>query len=178
MARVPPLQERTKRPPKKMQLVHEVEPTMNWTAITARRCWECTAPLLPDERKEGLCCQCHEQQRLPTFIKQNEPETGGGNQMETKKQKPEKKFRVGAVSATIWKRTHTTKDGQPFDRHQVSLDRTYKDRNDQWQSTNSYDTNDVPKAILALSNAYAYLMGNNGGRDKGPAGEVIEEQVE
>ncbi|MCL4215943.1 MAG: hypothetical protein KJ052_02910 [Candidatus Hydrogenedentes bacterium] len=71
--------------------------------------------------------------------------------------KPEMKVKVGAVSASVWKRTHTTKDGRKFESRQVSLDRTYKDAKGEWKSTNNYDINDVPKAILALSRAYEHI---------------------
>ena len=71
--------------------------------------------------------------------------------------KPETKFKIGAVSASVWKRTHTTKDGRKFETRQVSLDRTYKDAQGDWQTTNNYDLNDVPKAILALTRAYEHM---------------------
>lgn len=74
------------------------------------------------------------------------------------KTKPEMKYRMGAVSASVWKRTHTTKDGRKFETRQVSIDRTYKDAQGEWQTTNSYDLNDVPKAILALSRAYTHML--------------------
>jgi hypothetical protein len=77
------------------------------------------------------------------------------------KTKPEMKYRVGAVCASVWKRTHTTKDGRKFETRQVSLDRTYKDAQGEWQTTNNYDLNDVPKAILALTRAYDHMATNS-----------------
>jgi hypothetical protein len=73
------------------------------------------------------------------------------------KQKPEKDFKVGAVRATIWKRTHDTRDGRKFVACRVVLDRIYKDTQGTWQKTNSYDLNDIPKAVMALERAYAHL---------------------
>lgn len=73
-------------------------------------------------------------------------------------EKPEAKFRVGAVSAAVWKRSHTTKDGRKFDAHQVSIDRTYQDSSGNFQTTNNYGPNDIPKAILALQKAYDYVQ--------------------
>jgi hypothetical protein len=87
-------------------------------------------------------------------------------------QKPEAKIRVGAVTASIWKR-EAKKDGNTFTVRQVSLDRTYKDKNDEWQSTNSYDTNDIPKAILALSRAYQSVLDASTNGDNG----VVVEDV-
>lgn len=88
--------------------------------------------------------------------------------------KPENKFQIGAVSACIWKRSHTTKDGQSFEKRQVSLDRTYKDRNGNWKNSSSYDTNDIPKAILALSQAYQHLVKKSETASNGVAVEEIE----
>lgn len=72
-------------------------------------------------------------------------------------QEPEHKVKVGAVTASIWKRT-VEKNGNSFVVRQVSLDRTYKDKNGDWQSTNSYDIGDVPKAVFALCRAYLSIM--------------------
>jgi len=71
--------------------------------------------------------------------------------------KPETKIKIDAISASIWKRTHTTKDGREFDRRQVSIDRVYKDKEGNWKNATSFELNDIPKAILALQEAYALL---------------------
>ena len=71
--------------------------------------------------------------------------------------KPETKIKVGAISASVWKRTHTSKDGQSFDRRQVTIDRVYKDKEGNWKNATSFELNDIPKAILALQEAYALL---------------------
>ena len=73
---------------------------------------------------------------------------------------PEKKFRAGAISATIWS-NQGTKDGKPTTYKTVSLDRNYKDKNDAWQSTNSLRVADIPKAVLVLNKAYEYLALND-----------------
>jgi hypothetical protein len=86
-------------------------------------------------------------------------------------EKPEHKIRVGAVSATVWKRTHATRDGRTFTKRQVCLDRTYKDGGGEWRSTNSYDLNDIPKAVLALEKAYDYLAQID--RDEDPRSEAV-----
>lgn len=76
--------------------------------------------------------------------------------MENKK--PEMKIRIGGVTAAVFARTNTTKDGRKFESRQVVLDRTYKDAKGEWQATNNFDVNDVPKAILALSRAYEHIL--------------------
>jgi len=70
------------------------------------------------------------------------------------KNKPEKKFRAGPVTATIWR--NATEDGTK-EYNTVSFDRVYKDKNGEWKNTNSLRVNDLPKAAMVLSKAYEYL---------------------
>jgi len=72
---------------------------------------------------------------------------------------PEMKFRAGAVTATVWQNTGV-RDGEPTQFNTISLERSYKDKNDAWQSTNSMRINDLPKASLVLDKAYEYLVLN------------------
>lgn len=71
---------------------------------------------------------------------------------------PEKKFSTGAISATIWKNSGKSKTGQDVDYRTITLQRRYKDKSDQWQSTNSLRVNDLPKASLVLNKAFEYLV--------------------
>ena len=71
---------------------------------------------------------------------------------------PEKKFSTGAISATIWKNSGTSKSGQDVEYRTITLQRRYKDKNEQWQSTNSLRVNDLPKASLVLNKAYEHLV--------------------
>jgi len=70
---------------------------------------------------------------------------------------PEKKFRAGAITATIWKNTSQNGDAEY---NTISFERSYKDKNDNWQTTNSLRVNDLPKAKLVLDKAYQYLVLN------------------
>ncbi len=72
------------------------------------------------------------------------------------KNQPEKKFRAGAICATVWNNV-IEKEGKTFDFKTVSLERSYKDKEDLWQTTNNMRVNDLPKAILVLNKAYEYL---------------------
>ena len=40
----------------------------------------------------------------------------------------------------------------------VSLQRTYKDKDGNFQHATSFGANDMPKAVLALTKAYDYLV--------------------
>ena len=74
---------------------------------------------------------------------------------------PEKKFRAGAISATVWKNQAQNKDKENITYRTVSFERNYKDKNDTWQTTSSLRVNDLPKAMLVLGKAYEYIALNN-----------------
>lgn len=70
---------------------------------------------------------------------------------------PEKKFRAGAISVSIWKNAGTGQNGEATEFYTVSFERRYKDKTDQWQSSHSLRLNDLPKAQLVLAKAYEYM---------------------
>lgn len=72
---------------------------------------------------------------------------------------PLKKFRAGAVSATVW--SNQTKDGEN-EYKSISFERSYKDQDGAWKTTTSLRMNDLPKAALVLQKAYEYLTLNEG----------------
>ena len=82
---------------------------------------------------------------------------------------PEKKFRAGALCATVWKNVAQNERGT-VEYRTVSFERSYKDRNGAWKSTNSLRINDLPKANLVLQKAYEYLA------LKGQDTEAVEEE--
>lgn len=71
---------------------------------------------------------------------------------------PEKKFRAGPVSATIWNNVGQSRTGELTAYKTVSLERVYKDKNGAWQNTNSLRVADLPRAVVALSKAYEHLI--------------------
>ena len=71
---------------------------------------------------------------------------------------PEKKFRAGAISATVWLNQGQSKNGEPTNWRTISLQRGYKDKDDKWQNTTSMRINDLPRAALVLQQAYEYLV--------------------
>jgi hypothetical protein len=74
---------------------------------------------------------------------------------------PEKKFRAGAISATVWSNHGQSKSGEENTYNTISLERSYKDKNDKWQTTGSLRLHDLPKAALLLDKAYEYLVLQN-----------------
>ena len=66
---------------------------------------------------------------------------------------PVKKFGAGAIQVAIWE--NEGKEGIKY--NTVSIQKNYKDKNDEWKSSSSMKANDIPKAVLALQKAYEYL---------------------
>ncbi|AJF61622.1 TPA: hypothetical protein HA239_03975 [Candidatus Woesearchaeota archaeon] len=73
---------------------------------------------------------------------------------------PEKKFRIGSISATVWK-NQSEKDGKILEYRTVSFERNYQDNKGEWNTTNSLRVNDLPKAALVLQKAYEYISFRN-----------------
>lgn len=81
----------------------------------------------------------------------------GNQSKEEGKKMPEKKFRAGGVVATIWKNTGKGKDNKDVEFFTTNLERTYKDKQDEWASTSTMRLNDLPKVILVCQKAYEFL---------------------
>lgn len=71
---------------------------------------------------------------------------------------PEKKFRAGGITATIWQNEGKDKDGNKTEFHTVGIDRSYMDKNGEWQSTTTLRLNDLPKVALVMQKSYEYLV--------------------
>ena len=82
--------------------------------------------------------------------------------------KPEKVFKMGAVRASIF-RNEFERAGKMIPLRKVVLEVRYKDKNGEWKSSNSFSTNEIPKAITALQQAFEYLL------DQGPEKEEQEQ---
>ena len=77
---------------------------------------------------------------------------------------PEKKFRAGAIAATVWKNAGQ-REGKPVEYRTISIDRVYKDKEDKWQHTSSMRLNDLPRALVVLQQAYEYIVLNGSGAE-------------
>ncbi len=76
----------------------------------------------------------------------------------TNNEGPIKKFKNGAIIATIWANKYKNKEGNDEIIHSVTISRVYKkDGNDEWFDTNSFNTNDLPKIVSVTNAAYNYL---------------------
>ncbi len=70
---------------------------------------------------------------------------------------PAKKFVVGNVDVAVWNNTGKDRDGNDFVKSSVTLQKTYKKGNE-FAHTGSLDVNEIPKAIVALQQAYEFLL--------------------
>ncbi|MFA6073500.1 MAG: hypothetical protein WC758_05285 [Candidatus Woesearchaeota archaeon] len=79
------------------------------------------------------------------------------------KKHPENKFKASPVSATVWLNQGVDSDGKQTNYRTISFERSYIDKEGNWQTTNSLRVGDLPKAILVLSKAYEQIMLKDGG---------------
>jgi len=73
---------------------------------------------------------------------------------------PEITFRHGLCSASIYENEYTRGE-EKFTVRTVSFQRSYLDKDGNWQTTNGLKTNDIPKAILVLQKSYEFLTSNS-----------------
>ncbi len=71
---------------------------------------------------------------------------------------PEKKFRAGAISATVWRNKGQKANGDESEYKTISIERSYTDKTGKWQSTNSLRITDLPKAQVVLQKAYEHIV--------------------
>lgn len=69
---------------------------------------------------------------------------------------PIKKFSAGAIQVAIWENETVLAEGSSS-YNTISITRRYKAKDGEWKSSSSLRLNDIPKAILALQEAYKYL---------------------
>ncbi len=70
--------------------------------------------------------------------------------------KPERKFKAGAITATVWR---NESDKGTFQTIQIS--RNYKDARGEWKNSSSLRVTDIPKATLVLQKAYEHIVMND-----------------
>ena len=73
--------------------------------------------------------------------------------------RPEKQFKCGPISASIWSQGKIV-DGQMVKLYSINIDKTYKDR-DEWKHTNSFAAEDLPKVAMLATEAYKYIRLNS-----------------
>ena len=73
---------------------------------------------------------------------------------------PEITFRHGLCSASIYE-NEFVRGEEKFTVRSVSFQRSYLDKEGNWQQTNSLKVNDIPKAVICLNKCYEFLTSNS-----------------
>ena len=74
-------------------------------------------------------------------------------------EKPIHKIKVGSITLSVWNNELKT-DDKVINIQNVTLQRCYKDKNEEWKNVNSFTIKDIPKIQLALSKLYEDVMFN------------------
>ena len=70
--------------------------------------------------------------------------------------KPIKDFRAGGVQASVW-RKEVQKDGQTVVRHSVRIQKQYRKEGGDYETTEYYFRDDLPKLILVAQKAFEFI---------------------
>ncbi|MEW6295499.1 MAG: hypothetical protein AB1467_04370 [Candidatus Diapherotrites archaeon] len=69
---------------------------------------------------------------------------------------PIKKFSAGGIVVSVWENS-SEKNGIEKSFNTVTIDRRYKNSEEEWKSSSSLRVNDIPKAILVLQEAFRFI---------------------
>jgi len=69
--------------------------------------------------------------------------------------RPEKKFKCGPISASLWAEDKTMENGV-VKFYSINITKAYKD-GDNWKNTNNFNAEDLPKVALVADEAYKYI---------------------
>jgi hypothetical protein len=76
--------------------------------------------------------------------------------MSQEKSKPIKNFRSGNIQASIW-RNEVEKEGQIVVRHSVRIQKQFRKDEGDYQETNYYFRDDIPRLILVAQKAFEFI---------------------
>lgn len=71
---------------------------------------------------------------------------------------PVHKASLGALQLAVWANEHEMETGEIRVFHTITLERSYKDKNDEWQKTHQLRESDLGEAICLLQNGQDYLI--------------------
>ena len=89
-------------------------------------------------------------------------------------QKPIAKFRAGSVSCALFENDIPV-NGTTKTILKASIQRRYKDKNGDWQSSTSFSRNEVPLAIYCLEKAFEVMVSEQA--SNGDSNGEVEEEV-
>ena len=76
-------------------------------------------------------------------------------------QTPIAKFKAGAVSAALWENDIDVK-GRTITILKATVQRRYKDKDGNWQSSGSFSRNEIPLAIYCLQKCFEKIIEKQG----------------
>ncbi len=74
------------------------------------------------------------------------------------KKGPMAKFKAGQVSAAMWENGITAKNGSKVTVLKATVQRRYKDKDGNWQSSGSFSRNEIPLAIYCMQKAFEKII--------------------
>ena len=86
---------------------------------------------------------------------------------------PVNKFRAGQIACALWNNDIVVQ-GTKKTVLKATVERRYKDSNDNWKSSGSYSRNEIPLVIYCLQKAYATMIDDQQRNGNDVAEEVIE----
>lgn len=84
-------------------------------------------------------------------------QTKVNNPVQAKAKQPVKKVDVFPIQVSVWENLVKTQDSE-YTSHSVTIEKSYKDKDGNWQKTQSFNVSDLPKLQLALNDAYVFLV--------------------
>lgn len=70
---------------------------------------------------------------------------------------PEKEFRAGQIKASLWENEKQNDKGETVKYYSVKIEKSYKDKAGQWQTSNSYFREDLPRLRIVIDKALDYI---------------------
>ena len=70
---------------------------------------------------------------------------------------PMKKWNAGQISCALWC-NEVKVNGKPVEILKASVERRYKDKDDNWKSSGSFSRNEIPLAIYCLQQAFEAMI--------------------
>ena len=92
-------------------------------------------------------------------------------------QAPVAKFRAGQVAAAIWANDVEVK-GRTVTILKATVQRRYKDKDGNWQSSDSFNRNEIPLAIHCLQKSFEKIVETqNNASNNGNGNGTVEEPI-
>ena len=83
-------------------------------------------------------------------------------------QTPIAKFKAGAVSSALWE-NEIEVNGKTVTILKATVQRRYKDKDGNWQSSGSFSRNEIPLAIYCLQKAFETMIEERSGEQESEA---------